>query len=170
MADTQFIRPATQAASPIPRILLVVTVVYWSFAAVTANGAFQRAYQDQSHRVDSLVQKGLLSYNGKLDPRRLGELRAEAEVNRVCWAAHPKPSDAPEPWFPEECGAYLPADLQTDIDAANFAIGHPGSPDVVGWAAASQPLLRWGLAYLGLGVVILGLTLFARRRAAARRG
>ncbi len=147
MADIQPTRRAGDTGLGIPGPVIVLVVVYWVVAALMVNGPYQDAYQQQAHRVDALVQSGLLTYNGRLDRSQIPRLSAEAEANRVCRAAHPKPADEPEPWYPPECGIYLPRDEIADVVAATNAAAHPDSASDAGWAAARGPLWHWAVVF-----------------------
>jgi len=164
MADVQQPAPGDEAGLVISAWWLRGIAVYWIVAAVMLFSTYSGVYQDEAHRVDILVGKGIFTYNGKLDLGRLAALKAEAEADRVCWDAHPKPADQPEPWYPPDCGVYLPRDLIADTDAANWAAAHPGSATAAGWAAIMTPLLYWTLGFLGITLVALGVSSLTRSR------
>ena len=150
MADIQPTRRAGDTGFGIPWPVIVLAAVFWMVAALMVNGSYQAAYQQQAHRLDALTQNGLLTYNGRLDRSRIAPLIAEAEANRVCWAAHPKPAEEPEPWYPPECGIYLPRDEISDVAAATYAAAHPDSASDAGWAAARGPLWNWTVVFMVL--------------------
>ena len=158
MADIQPIRRAGDSRAGVPWALLGIVMLYWTVAAVVINDAYQDAFQRQAHRIDALTQNGLLTYNGKLNKSRIAPLAAEAEANRVCWDAHPKPDDEPEPWYPSECGVYQPRDQISDVDAATFAALHRDSAAQMAWDAARSPLLTCLLGFIGLGCVAMFAT------------
>ena len=140
-------RQARGTGFSIPWPVIVLAAVFWMVAALMVNGSYQDAYQQQAHRVDALVQSGLLTYNGRLNQSQIPRLLAEAEANRVCRAAHPKPADEPEPWYPPECGIYLPRDELADVAAATNAAAHIDSASDAGWAAARGPLWNWAVVF-----------------------
>jgi len=170
MVDVRQPTPADEAGLVISTWWLRLIAVYWVVAVVMLYSTYSGVYQDEAHRLDGLVDKGIFTYNGKLDLGRLAALKAEAEADRVCWDAHPKPADQPEPWYPPDCGVYLPPDLVTDTDAANWAAAHPGSAAAAGWASITTPLLYWTLGFVGITLVALGVSTLARNRTAADDG
>lgn len=156
-------RRAGDAGFSVPWPVIMLVVVYWLVAALMVNGPYQDAYQQQAHRVDALVQRGLLTYNGRLDRSQIPRLAAEAETNRVCWAAHPKPADEQEPWYPPECGIYLPRDEIADVAAAINAATHPDSASDVGWNAARGPLWNWTVVFMVLCAISALVAWFINR-------
>ncbi len=150
MADIQPMRRVGDTGFRLPWPVIMLVGVYWLVAALMINGPYQDAYQQQAHRVDSLVQSGLLTYNGRLDRSQILRRMAEAQTNRVCRAAHPKPADEQEPWYPPECGIYLPHDEIADVAAATDAAAHPDSASDAGWAAARGPLWTWTVVFVVL--------------------
>lgn len=132
------------------RFALLYCVVAVGFALYH----FQVAYQAQSHRLDDLSQKGILSVTGKLDRIRLAVLSADAAKNGACMEAHPPPPGQTGAWTPEECGPYLPRNAEADATDAIWASTHPGSRGLVGWAAAEDSLRAWALGFVPATVIV----------------
>jgi hypothetical protein len=166
MADFQSTASGDRARIALERFLFVVAAIYWVIAAVVAFNAYSHADQMQSHRLETLSQKGLLNAAGKLDRGQVAKYSAEARANQLCWDVHPKPAGAFDPWIPPECGVYLPAELAADLDAATWAADHPGSNAIAGWAAARHVLLGWLFifAVICIGGVVVSLAARATRR------
>ena len=170
MADFQSALSGDRARMALERFLFLLAAIYWLIAVLAAFNAYSQADQMQSHRLDTLSQKGLLNAAGKLDRTEVAKLSAEAHANQLCFDVHPKPAGELDPWLPPECGVYLPADLAADLDAATWAADHPGSNVSAGWAAAGHVLLGWLSIFALICVAGIGISLAAhvtRRRGTA---